>query len=102
MRCALQGLRRYCFCCFSFFPPVCWLLGRGKGLVVLLIVFVLLGPFGRTVLAHGNEIWQEYSYLGGMDGIALGCLTALIVSRNRFSPSVVRALGIAGATVVFF
>jgi peptidoglycan/LPS O-acetylase OafA/YrhL len=46
-------------------------------------VFVVLGPFGRTVLAHGNDTWQEYSYLGGMDAIALGCLTALMIARVR-------------------
>ena len=55
---------------YLFFPPVCWLLGRGKWLVGLFLILVVLGPFGRTALAHGNEIWQEYSYLGGMDAIA--------------------------------
>jgi peptidoglycan/LPS O-acetylase OafA/YrhL len=87
---------------YLFFPLVCRVFGRGKLFIAILLTFVVLGPFGRTVFAHDNEIWQEYSYLGGMEGIALGCLTALIVSRNRFSPAVVRALGIAGATVVFF
>lgn len=37
-----------------------------------------MGPFARTVWAHDNETWQEYSYLGGMDAIALGCLTAIL------------------------
>jgi peptidoglycan/LPS O-acetylase OafA/YrhL len=62
---------------YLFFPLVCWLLGRGKWLGAFLLVFVVLGPFGRTTLAHGNEVWQEYSYLGGMDAIALGCLTTI-------------------------
>jgi peptidoglycan/LPS O-acetylase OafA/YrhL len=51
-------------------------------------------------LAHGNEVWKEYSYLGGMDAIALGCLTALLVSRTRFSPRVLRTLGALGAAVL--
>jgi peptidoglycan/LPS O-acetylase OafA/YrhL len=87
---------------YLFFPLVGWAFGRGKLFIAILLMFVVLGPFGRTVFAHENEIWQEYSYLGGMEGIALGCLTALIVSRIRFSPAVVRALGITGATVVLF
>ena len=70
---------------YFFFPLVARLFGRGKMLIVLLIGFVALGPFARTVLTHGNEIWKEYSYLGGMDAIALGCLTALLVSGLRFS-----------------
>jgi len=68
-----------------FFPVVAKLFGRGKLFVVVLLGFVALGPFARTVFTHGNEIWKEYSYLGGMDAIALGCLTALVMTRIRFS-----------------
>jgi peptidoglycan/LPS O-acetylase OafA/YrhL len=85
---------------YLFFPPVCWLLGRGKGLVALLIVFVLLGPFGRNVFAHGNEIWQEYSYLGGMDAIALGCLTAIASLRITIGRGAVRMLAGLGAALI--
>jgi peptidoglycan/LPS O-acetylase OafA/YrhL len=49
---------------YLFFPIVCYFFGRGKLFVVLLLTFVALGPFGRTVFAHGNEVWQEYSYQG--------------------------------------
>jgi peptidoglycan/LPS O-acetylase OafA/YrhL len=83
---------------YLFFPLLARLLGRGKLFVVLLLIFVALGPFGRTVLTYGNPIWREKSYLGGMDAIALGCLTALLASRIRFSHSVLRsstAIGIA-------
>src|SRR5258708_6877368 len=82
------------------FPFVCRLLGRSKLFFALLFGLVALGPFGRTVFAHGNEIWEEYSYLGGMEGIALGCITALIVSRTRFSRSTLWLLGAGGATIV--
>jgi hypothetical protein len=51
------------------------------------------------VWAHGNEIWQAYGYLGGMEGVALGCLIALLVSRIKFSRVVNRTLGITGAAV---
>jgi peptidoglycan/LPS O-acetylase OafA/YrhL len=87
---------------YLFFPLVCRVFGRGKLFFVILLTFIVLGPFGRTVFTHGNEVWQEYSYLGGMEGIALGCLTALIVSRARFSRPVLWVLGTGGAAVVLF
>ncbi len=87
---------------YLFFPLVCAVFGRGRWLVVLLLAFVVLGPFGRTVLAHGNEVWQECSYLGGMDAIALGCLTALALSRNRVPRSALRVLGGLGMLLMLF
>jgi peptidoglycan/LPS O-acetylase OafA/YrhL len=86
---------------YLFFPLVSrWL--RGKMLIGLFLIFVVLGPFGRTALAHGNGVWKEYSYLGGMDAIALGCLTALLVSRTRFSRSALWSLGAFGAALLIF
>jgi peptidoglycan/LPS O-acetylase OafA/YrhL len=85
---------------YFFFPLLCRLFGRGKLLISILLVFVGLGPFGRTVLTHGNEVWQEYSYLGGMDAIALGCLTAIWVLRIRFSRSVLWTFGGLGAALL--
>lgn len=86
---------------YLFFPLVFWLLGRSRMLVALLLAFVVLGPFGRTFV-HGNEIWHEYSYLGSMDAIALGCLTALLVARQRLSRAAVMALvGIGTAVLIF-
>ncbi len=82
------------------FPILCRVFGQGKLLFSVLLSLVVLGPFGRTVFAHGNEIWEEYSYLGGMEGIALGCLTALIVSRTRFPRAMLWLLGGMGAAIV--
>jgi peptidoglycan/LPS O-acetylase OafA/YrhL len=87
---------------YLFFPLVCWLLGRGRLLLGLLLVFVVLGPFARTVLAQGNEVWRECSYLGGMDAIALGCLTAIVLSRTRLLRSVLRILAGLGTAVLIF
>jgi peptidoglycan/LPS O-acetylase OafA/YrhL len=85
---------------YLFFPVICRLFGRGRFLIVILVGFVVLGPFGRTAFARGNGIWREYSYLGGMEGIALGCLTALIVSRTRFSRSAIWILSGGGAAIM--
>jgi peptidoglycan/LPS O-acetylase OafA/YrhL len=87
---------------YLFFPPICWLFGRGKWLLVFLLLFVVLGPLARTRLAHGNEVWQEYSYLGGMDAIALGCLTAIASSRTTLARKVIWLLGCQGTMVVLF
>jgi peptidoglycan/LPS O-acetylase OafA/YrhL len=83
---------------YLFFPLVAGFLGRGKMLIVLLLGLVVMGPFARTVLTHGNEVWKEYSYLGGMDAIALGCLTALFLSRFRFSRRAVWMVASTGVT----
>jgi peptidoglycan/LPS O-acetylase OafA/YrhL len=81
---------------YLVFPVTARLLGRGKLLVVLLLSLVVIGPFARTIFSHGNEVWREYSYLGGMDAIALGCLTALL-SRFRFSRRVLWTFASIGA-----
>jgi peptidoglycan/LPS O-acetylase OafA/YrhL len=69
---------------YLFFPLICvavFRVRRGMTLfVALLLVFVAMGPFARTVWTT-NPIWQEKTYLGGMDGIALGCLCALVTDR---------------------
>jgi peptidoglycan/LPS O-acetylase OafA/YrhL len=87
---------------YFVFPLLCRVFGRGRLLVGILLVFVGLGPLARTVLAHGNEIWQEYSYLGGMDAIALGCLTAMALSRSPVPRRGVWILTGFGAALLIF
>jgi peptidoglycan/LPS O-acetylase OafA/YrhL len=87
---------------YLFFPLISRLFGAGKLFVGFLLGLILLGPFGRTVLTHGNEIWSEKSYLGSMDAIALGCLTALIASRTRLSPAALRILAAGGIAILTF
>lgn len=87
---------------YLFFPLLSRLLGRGKLFVALLLGFVVLGPFARTIFAHGSEIWAEKSYLGGMDSIALGCLTALLASRLCFSRAALWILGTIGTALLLF
>jgi peptidoglycan/LPS O-acetylase OafA/YrhL len=72
------------------FPLACFAMLRRRfgmpAFIALLLAFVAVGPWARAVWAH-TEIWQEKTYLGGMDAIALGCLTALVVSRLQESRS---------------
>jgi peptidoglycan/LPS O-acetylase OafA/YrhL len=87
---------------YLFFPLACVVLRRRRFLVPMLLVFVVMGPFARTVWTHGNEVWQECSYLGGMDAIAMGCLTALGLAHREISRRVVMGLAIVGAALLVF
>jgi peptidoglycan/LPS O-acetylase OafA/YrhL len=87
---------------YLFFPLAARFLGRGKLFLVLLLAFIATGPFARIVLSHGNEVWQEYSYLGGMDAIALGCLTALVLAHRNFSARTLRTLATLGVLLLVF
>jgi peptidoglycan/LPS O-acetylase OafA/YrhL len=84
---------------YVFFPLLCKWIRKEFLLIALLGVFVILGPFARTVLTH-NDLWQDYGYLACMDGIAIGCLAAIVagkisagkviaskISAGEFSPS---------------
>jgi peptidoglycan/LPS O-acetylase OafA/YrhL len=82
---------------YLFFPIVCYIVRNTRAFVLLLLGFVVLGPFSRSVWAHGSEIWREYSYLGSMDAIALGCLTAILVSRRKLSRQAIQTVAIVGS-----
>jgi peptidoglycan/LPS O-acetylase OafA/YrhL len=84
------------------FPWVCRWLGRGRLMIALLLAFVVLGPFGRSALTHGNPVWREYSYLGGMDAIAMGCLTAMALNGRKLSRAWLWWLGGAGGVLLLF
>ena len=84
------------------FPLACRAFRRVSFLTALLFVFVLLGPFARSQAFNHNPVWREYSYLGGMDAIALGCLTALLSAKARLSRTALRMLGGAGTVMLVF
>lgn len=59
------------------------LLRKPALLIGLFSCFVIAGPFAR-VQTH-NELWADCGYLSCMDGIALGCLAALLAARIRLN-----------------
>ena len=82
---------------YLFFPLVCVLIVKRRlGMPVfaaMLLAMVAMGPFARTVWST-NGIWQGTSYVGGMSGIALGCLTALLMDwLQRKNPKWTSAKG---------
>lgn len=87
---------------YLFFPLVCRLFRRTRFLVAPLLVFVVLGPFARSHAFNHNPVWREYSYLGGMDAIALGCLTALFIANRPLSRAVLWICGICGTALMVF
>lgn len=88
---------------YCFFPLMCRALGaRMRLLVATLLIFVALGPVARAVLDRSNEVWHEYSYLGSMDAIALGCLTALALSAVRLQQRHRWIAGLCGIALLAF
>ncbi|GGA71604.1 acyltransferase [Edaphobacter acidisoli] len=87
---------------YLFFPLACLLFRRTRFLVAPLLLFVVLGPFARSHAFNHNPVWREYSYLGGMDAIALGCLTALVLAGRRVSRAALWICGAGGAVLTIF
>jgi peptidoglycan/LPS O-acetylase OafA/YrhL len=83
---------------YVFFPLLCRFTRNLTAFVSVLAGFVIIGPFARTVLTQ-NSLWQDYGYLACMDGIALGCLAAIIVCKFRFNTSWLRAFQVGGAAL---
>jgi peptidoglycan/LPS O-acetylase OafA/YrhL len=84
------------------FPAMCLGLRSVRGLLVPLFALIVIGPFNRTALA-GRDPWEDYAYLSCMDGIAFGCLAALLTAHQRLSLRVLRsmmALGIAAVSLI--
>jgi len=84
---------------YLFFPLLCrWTRGP-RALAAVLVGFVVLGPLARTVLTK-NELWADYGYLSCMDGIAMGCLAAMLAPRLPSRRTVLLSLQAAGAALL--
>jgi peptidoglycan/LPS O-acetylase OafA/YrhL len=84
---------------YLFFPLLCWWTRSRWALIAALLVFVMLGPCARTVLTK-NELWADYGYLSCMDGIALGCLTAMLAGVLHAGRALLWTMRIAGASMI--
>lgn len=76
------------------FPLAC-LLCRERWLFLLLLALIIVGPLNRAALA-GQDPWSEYAYLSCVDGIAFGCLAALLGTRLKIAAPISRLLMILG------
>ena len=90
---------------YIFFPLLCVLLRKQALIILLLFSFVVIGPYARI---HGfNELWADYGYLSCMDGIALGCLAAMVTAKMtatkiRLHDRSKLALAISGVALCLF
>jgi len=78
------------------FPLVCLLVRSEKILPWLLSVLIVIGPINRIVYAD-DQPWGAYAYLSCMDGMAFGCLAALVTARVGLSGRVLRISLVTGA-----
>jgi peptidoglycan/LPS O-acetylase OafA/YrhL len=85
---------------YLFFPIVCTLLRKQALIVGFLCCFLIIGPWARVHTQ--NQYWADNGYLSCMDGIALGCLSAIAVAKLRISRRAAFAYGIAGALLCIF
>ena len=87
---------------YLFFPLVARVLRKRWLLVGLLVLLMVAGPFARAKAFNPNPVWREYSYLGGMDAIAMGCLTAMLLAGRGLSRRWVWVCGSVGAALLVF
>jgi peptidoglycan/LPS O-acetylase OafA/YrhL len=84
---------------YLFFPLLCRWTKIRPILVAILLIFVATGPFARTILTK-NELWADYGYLSCMDGIALGCLAAIVNSILRATRVTLWTFRLPGAAMM--
>ena len=80
---------------YLFFPLVCIFIGKEKYFTILVIAFLILSPFARTVWYPGNEL-ADRNYFAYLDALSVGCLSALIAKRiktNKLELSVILLTG---------
>ena len=87
---------------YLFFPLVARVLRKRAVLVGLLVLLMVAGPFARAKAFDANPVWREYSYLGGMDAIAMGCLTAMLLAGRKVSRRWAWVCGSVGAALLVF
>jgi peptidoglycan/LPS O-acetylase OafA/YrhL len=87
---------------YLMFPVWCLATRSLRGALVPLLALIVTGPFARTALA-GQDPGQEYSYLCCMDGIAFGCLAALLAWHGRLglrAAGTLLVLGLAAVSLI--
>ncbi len=69
---------------YLFFPIICLFLKKEWQFVIILVLFLIISPWARTLLFEGNEL-ADKNHLAFIDSIALGCMTAIITSKLTFT-----------------
>jgi len=80
------------------FPLVCLILRSERILPWALLILIIAGPINRVIYAD-DQPWGAYAYLSCMDGMAFGCLAALVCARVTLSERALRTSLVAGAII---
>jgi peptidoglycan/LPS O-acetylase OafA/YrhL len=83
---------------YLLFPVVCYVFRKEKWLPWPLAALIVIGPINRAIHA-GQEPLASYAYLSCMDGMAFGCLAAMIGARMTLSERVLRVSLVTGAAI---
>jgi peptidoglycan/LPS O-acetylase OafA/YrhL len=83
---------------YLLFPLTCVFLRAERALLLPLLGLIIIGPINRALLAD-QDPWGDYAYLSCMDGIAFGCMAALVSARQRMSTRTLRIFLAVGATI---
>jgi peptidoglycan/LPS O-acetylase OafA/YrhL len=85
---------------YIFFPLVCTLLRKQALIVAFLCCFLVIGPWARVHTQ--NQYWADNGYLSCMDGIALGCLAAIVATKLRLNKRTLLLLRTFGILLCIF
>lgn len=84
---------------YVFSPIACIIFRKNNYITCLLLIFIILGPFARTILSN-NHIWQLHSYLSCMDGIAFGCLAGIYVDKFSITTKINKFSQVTGVLLI--
>ena len=80
------------------FPLICLFIRSERILPWALLILLVAGPINRVVYAD-DQPWGAYAYLSCMDGMAFGCLAALVAARVSLSERILRVGLVTGALI---
>ncbi|MCD8543203.1 MAG: hypothetical protein LRY69_07590 [Gammaproteobacteria bacterium] len=75
---------------YIFFPLFCWTYRKPRLFIAMMFTFIFIGPYSRTH-AGGLAEWDGHAYLSCMDGIAMGCLAALVTHQMKLTKKLLLA-----------
>jgi peptidoglycan/LPS O-acetylase OafA/YrhL len=77
------------------YPLVCRFIRNRWVMAAMALALMAAGPFARTAWAP-NDIGSDYLYFANLDGIALGCVTAVLAWKRPAGARAVTAMRYAG------
>lgn len=78
---------------YLVFPLLCLLLGRSqKHFILLLLALIAYAPYFRSLHFGAENGAYLYHYFSSFDGIAMGCLTALIAQHVKINAQTLKVI----------